>query len=164
VLLIGGCGFQATQVSGNANNIAAEILPGDWEVVGETVILHFDKAGLPVSIANYGDPEDWRTNIVFGEPSSIEIPGGQADIVFEPGTPFIDADTGEAYFDATGTANNITAFSLPIPGGGSSTFAFAGTYDAERNELQGTIAYEIFYGKLSIYAEEGEPFTLTKVD
>jgi len=164
-LSIGGCGIEATPPSPiEATNIAAEVLPGDWEVVGEAVVLHFDETGLPVSITNYEDPDDWRTNIAFGLPSRIELPEGEADIVFELGAPFVDADTGEARFDATGTADNIRLFFLPIPGGGSATFEFVGTYDAEKNELQGTIAYEVFYGKLSIYVEEGELFTLTKVD
>jgi len=162
-----GCGLGAppvpSQSMGPGLNIALDVLPGEWEVVGETVIFTFDERGTPIAISNYGDPEDWRTNVQFGTPQRIESPIGALDIVFEPGMPWIDSLTGEATFSASGTGRNIQVLFVPIPGEGYLTFLFEGQYDAATGELSGTITYEVFYGSLLVYSDADQQFTLRKI-
>ncbi|MHC4445805.1 MAG: hypothetical protein ACYTBZ_20880 [Planctomycetota bacterium] len=151
-----------SEVDVPGSNIASAVLPGNWEVVGEPVIFHFDDRGIPVSISNYEDPEDWRTNVEFGIPRRIEAPIGSLDIIFEPGQPFINSRTGEARFDASGTGSNIQFLFLPIPGQGHATFEFVGDYDFLTGELSGTIKYAVYYGSLLITQDENI-YTLRKV-
>ena len=77
-------------------NIASQVLPGQWQVVDESVVFTFDDQGIPLSIRNDADPQDSRTNVVFGEPATIAAPIGRIDIVFLPTEPSIDEQTGEA--------------------------------------------------------------------
>lgn len=145
-----------------AGNIAPSDLPGAWEVVGEPVVFTFDQSGIPVAIRNTEAPNDWRTNIEFGTPQRIETPLGAADIVFEPGQPSIDGVTGEAKFDAVGTGSDIRFLFFAIPGEGRATFSFTGQYEAEADELTGTIDYAVYLGPTLIYSDQGQPYTLRK--
>ena len=144
------------------DNIAGSILPGNWEVEGETVIFHFDQRGIPVAISNYADPQDWRTNIEFGTPRRIEAPIGVLNIVFRPEDPYISGTNGEARFAANGTGTDIQVLFVPIPGEGHATFEFNGFYDAQTGQLSGTINYAVSYGTLHITSDELE-YTLRKL-
>ena len=148
--------------SGSENNIASEVLPGDWAVKEESVVFSFDSEGIPYAISNPEDPEDWRTNIEFGTGGRIETPVGALDMTFQPGEPVIDADTGEAFFGALGTGTNITVMGFPVLADGYATFEFNGQYNASEQQLTGDIVYEVFLGSVSVYTDS-EDYTLEKV-
>lgn len=164
-MLMPACGVESpdpTQPEGD--NIANTVLPGDWMVQGEQVVFSFDADGVPVAIRNEADPNDWRTNVRFGDSGHLEAPIGSVDTVWQPGIPFINADTGEAAFSAEVFGNNIQAFDLRLPGSGRATFAFTGQYDAASGELHGSSHYEIYYGTLLVYSDTVDQYILKKME
>jgi len=144
-------------------NIAPQVLPGEWDVLGESVVFRFDERGIPTEIYNVADPLDWRTNVTFGGVQHLEAPVGSIDITYEPGEPYIDRQTGEARFEAYGTGRNLRVFLLPVPGEGYGTFRFTGTYDASAGTLEGTIEFAVFAGGITLYSD-AQQRTLRKKD
>lgn len=134
-------------------DIAPQVLPGEWEVDGETVVFRFDENGVPYEIYNEADPLDWRTNVNFGNVQHLEAPVGSVDITYEPGRPYISGVTGEAYFESFGTGRNLVVFSAPVPGEGYGRFKFTGIYDAATNTLAGVIEYGVYAAGITLYTD-----------
>lgn len=143
-------------------NIAPIVLPGEWDVLGQPVVFTFDSRGIPVAIRNEADPNDFRTNVEFGESRRMSIPLGSLDASLAPGEPFIDEQTGEAHFAASAIGSNIVVLIIPIPGTGMATFEFTGRYDPVVQELAGVSRFAITYNGLLIYSDEVDEYVLKK--
>lgn len=145
-----------------SGNIAAQVLPGRWQVIGEPIVYTFDSAGLPESITNADDPQDWRTNLHFGQGERLAAPFGSLSATFYPGEPSIDAATGAAHFSAMAVGSEIVLLSLPVPGEGHANYEFNGHYDAATGQLSGSNTFEVYYGQLLIYSDIVDEYVLQK--
>jgi hypothetical protein len=166
LLLLSGCPAVVTTPPATepppSGNIAAQVLPGRWRVVGEPIVYTFDAAGLPASITNVDDPQDWRTNLQFGQDQRLIAPFGSLNATFYPGEPSIDAATGEARFSAVAVGSNIELLALPVPGEGHANYEFTGHYDAATGQLSGSNKFEVYYGQLMIYSDVVDKYVLQK--
>lgn len=138
------------------HNIANQVLPGDWQVVGHTTVFSFDGQGVPVSISNPADPSDPATNMVFDQPNALTGPGWRATVQLVPGTPYIDSDTLQATFGATGTVSNLVLYGLPMFGQGTATYSFTGQYDPSRDQLAGHSETKALFGPFTIYSSSSD--------
>lgn len=159
IAAVPGCTPPATQPTSQdpqgstAQNIAAQVLPGDWQVVGESIVFSFDEQGVPTAVSNPANPSDPATNLAFNKPATLTTPDGQATINLVPGTPYIDSLTGQSNFSAAGTLSDVLFKGLPLLGQGHATYTFAGQYDSVQNELTGHSETKVFFGLLPIFSD-----------